>query len=121
MDLSYSNDVGVQIDQIRFAQQFFTNNRGLNNHSVNPFARPNLTNQPVQHRNMYPEDSNRVDEIILSTGCCGQPGQTFVIGRKSEDVPIENANPFWKELQSVPHKNRQTGTTARIEFNQTEN
>ena len=116
MDLSYSNDVAKQIDETRYQQQFFENNRGLTNHHINPFARPNLTNQPVQHRNMYPEDSNRVDEIILSTGCCGQPGQTFVIGRKSEDVPIENAN-----FQSVPHKNRQTGTTARIEFNQTEN
>lgn len=121
MDLSYSNDVGVQIDESRFAQQFFTNKRGLNNHAVNPYARPNLTNQPMQYRQQYPEESNRIDEVILSTECCNNPGQTFVVGRKSEDVPLENSTFFWKEMQSVPHKNRRSGTTTRIEFNQTEN
>lgn len=121
MDLSYSNDVGVQIDQTRFAQQFFTNKRGLNNHAVNPYARPNLTNQPVQYREHHPEDSNRVEEVVMSTECCSRPGQTVVIGRKSEDVPIAENTFFWKELRSVPHPNRRCSTTKRIGFDLTEN
>jgi hypothetical protein len=32
-----------------------------------------------------------------------------VVGRKSEDAPLENATYFWKE-------NRRTGTTTRIKF-----
>jgi len=121
MDLSYSNDVAKQIDESRYQQQFYVNTRGFANHNINPYARPNITNQPAQYRNHHIEESNRVDEVILSTSCCNVPGQTIIIGRKSEDVPIENANQFWKEIQSIPHKNRRTGTTTRIGFDMTEN
>ena len=121
MDLTYSNDVAKKIDESRYQQQFFENKRGLYNHSVNPFARRHMKNAPVQYREHHPEDSNRVEEVVMSTECCSRPGQTVVIGRKSEDAPIENGTFFWKELRSMPHPNRRCSTTKRIGFDLTEN
>ena len=123
MDLSYSNDVSSEIDQTRFDQQFFVNSRrGVKNHNVNPFARPNMINEPVQYKNQFPEDASRPgDEVILSTDCCNVPGQTIVVGRKSEDVPLENSTHFWNELQTIPAPNRTCRTTKRIGFDMTEN
>jgi len=121
MDLSYNRDVAKQIDDSRFTQQFYVNTRGLYNQGVNPFARQYMKNEPVSYRNHIPAASNHVDQVIHSTDCCTRPGQTVVVGRKSEDAPLENATYFWKEVQTAPHKNRRTGTTTRIEFNQTEN
>ncbi len=120
MEFTYSEDVGKQIDETRFNQQFFVNKRGFFNHSVDPFSRPNMVKEPMPYRHVHPMESNRVDEVALETACCNMPTKTVVVGRKSEDLPLENSTPFWTELQA-PAAYRRSRTTARIGLDQTEN
>ena len=117
---TYNEDVGKQIDETRFNQQFFVNTRGFNNHSVDPFSRPNMVQEPVSYRNVHPSESNHVNEVHLETQCCNTPAKTVMVGRKSEDVPLENSTLFWTELRATP-LHRVCRTTGRIGFDQTEN
>jgi hypothetical protein len=117
---TYNEDVGKQIDETRFSQQFFVNKRGFYNHSVDPFSRLHIKREPVPYRNVHPPESNYVEVVHLETDCCNRPDKTVMVGRKSEDAPLENSTFFWTELNTAaPH--RVCRTTGRIGFDQTEN
>jgi len=114
---TYNEDVGKQIDETRFSQQFFVNKRGFNNHSVDPFSRANMVQEPDAYRNVLPPESNYVEEVHMETECCNRPSKTMMVGRKSEDAPLENIFP----PHFSPPLHRVCRTTARIGFDQTEN
>lgn len=118
---SYHDDVSKQIDDTRFNQQFYVNKRGFYNHQTDPFSRPNMVNKPVLYREMFPPEANKVEEVHVEVDCCGTPAKPIVMGKKNEDLPLENATLFWTELRSKPPPRRICRTTARIGLDQTEN
>ncbi len=67
---SFNDDIGKQIDEARFTQQFYTNTRGLTNHSVDPFSRPHLVQKPMPYRHVFPIEANREPEALMVTSCC---------------------------------------------------
>lgn len=120
MTFSFSDDVGKQIDDAKFQQQFFQNKRGYFNHGVDPFARPNLVNEPHSYRHVFPQEAGAPPANQYETQCCNNPTNVIVTGRKSEDAPLENSSLFWTDLQT-PHCCRIPKTTRIIGLNETEN
>lgn len=116
---SFNDDIGRQIDDARFTQQFYVNTRGLTNHSVNPFSRLNLVRKPVSYRNVHPVDANYTEETVMSTTCCNSVANPVVTGKRKEDAPLENSTLFWTDLQTKVH--RIPRTTDRIGLDETEN
>lgn len=117
---SFSDDVGQKIDDKRFDRAFFRNTRGLFNHSVNPFAKPNVLNEPVQYRNMYPQEGAAPPPNDMEVRCCNQPTTVVIGGRKSEEPPVENASLFWTDLKT-PHCCRVAKTTNILGLDTSEN
>lgn len=116
---SYSDNVGEQIDDTRFKQQFFVNKRGLFNHSVNPFARPNVVNEPFNHRNVYPVSYNPNQQDQFETNCCNAPANTVVSGKRNEDLSLDQSTFFWTELRTK--RCRIPKTTKIIGLDESEN
>lgn len=117
--MSFSDNVGQQIDEARFQQQFFANKRGLFNHSTNPFSRPNLVNEPFNYRNVYPVSYNPNVQDVFETTCCNTPANTVVSGKRNEDGGLEQSTFLWTELRTK-HR-RIPKTTQKIGLDETEN
>lgn len=117
---SFDDDVGSQIDDARFQQQFFQNKRGFFNHGVDPFARPNIIKEPHSYRHVFPREAEAPAANQWETQCCNNPSSVIVTGRKSEDVPMENTSLFWTDLRT-PHCCRQKKTTTIVGLDQSEN
>lgn len=108
---SFNDDVGREIDDVRFRQQFSTNTRGLYNHHVDPFARPNLVNRAGSYA-PFRDVVQPMDDF--QTTCCNGATPTVISGPKSETVPLESGTFIDRELRSGPRV--PTATTARIGF-----
>ena len=119
--MSFNDDVGSQIDQKRYAQQFFVNKRGLNNHSVDPFARTHMVRDGRNHHQfLFPRPDNPPPPAVeFQTTCCNTPAAPIVMGKK-EDLPLEEANRLWTELRTQ-QRDRRRFTPATIGLDQTEN
>lgn len=108
---SFNDDVGRQIDDAAFRQQFSVNKRGYYNHHVDPFARTHLFNKAGAHVNIFPKDANAtIDEF--ETKCCNKPTSTVITGKKSETPPLEFSTSLYRDLRTGP--NVPAKTTARI-------
>lgn len=118
--MSFNDDVGGQIDQKRYAQQFFVNTRGLYNHSVDPFARPNVVSNGRLHRQHVFPEMDTVAPVEYRAQCCNTPAEPVVRGKR-EEAPLEEATMLWTELRTQPPQRRRRFTTATIGLDQTEN
>lgn len=118
--MSFNDDVGERIDDVRFRQQFFVNTRGLDNHSVDPFSRTHMVNKPDYYRQAFPPEANKEKEDTVETACCSRSTSTVVSGKKGESTPLENSTFFWTELRTV-HPRRIRRGTDRIGMDTTEN
>jgi hypothetical protein len=118
---SFNDDIGKQIDDKRFDQQFFVNKRGLFNHQVNPHARTNRVYDGNNNlRLVFPQDANPPVSNDYVTRCCNTPTETVISGKRNEDTPIEGTSVFWSDLRTtarrIPPK-----TTTTIGLDQSEN
>jgi hypothetical protein len=119
---SFNDDIGQQIDDKRFDQQFFVNTRGLkNNHTVNPYAR---TNRLYDGKNnfslVFPPESQPDGRGGYESACCNKPGGTYISGKRNEEVQNEGTSLFWTDLENAT-KRQPKKTTAIIGFDASEN
>jgi hypothetical protein len=117
--ISFNDDVGGQIDEKRYTQQFFVNTRGLYNHSVDPFARTNVVSDGRRHRQHVFPEMDTVAPAEVQVRCCNTPAEPVVRGKR-EEAPLEEATMLWTELQTQRPARRRF-TTATIGLDQTEN
>lgn len=117
--MSFSDNVGQQIDEVRFQQQFFANKRGFYNQNSNPFSRPHIVKKPYNYRNVHPVSYNPNVQDQFETSCCNAPGNTVVSGKRNEDLELEQSTFLWTELRTK-HR-RIPKTTQIIGLDETEN